>query len=198
MNQMNACGQKFLSDVAYSALAPWLRGSFLLCAWVLLRVKAKPHYLVCIHSALISEHRCFHCCPSRAHPNNFWDCLLSTSWWLLGCRRKLVQEQACSRRSGERPVEQTHSASLGTVYCVTVMLSPKARARECAAEPPPFLTDALGRLPVSPGSLEVLCSRALQTIIPSHLMLELWIEPIFYTGLWVLKKTEFSSNGFFF
>lgn len=53
------------------------------------------------------------------HPNNFWDCLLSKPWGLLDCWRKLVQEQACSRLSGERPVEETHSASLGTVYCVT-------------------------------------------------------------------------------
>lgn len=194
---MNACAQKFLSDVAYLALAPcWLRGSSLLCAGELLRVKATSRYLACIRSALISELRCFYCHPSRAHPNNFWDCLVFKSWGLLGCGWKLVREQACSRQSGESPVEQTHSASLGTVHCVTVLLSPKAMACECAAEPPPFLADALGRLPVSPGSLEVLCSRALQTTTPSHLMLELWIEPIFNPGLWVLKK--FSSNGFFF
>lgn len=58
------------------------------------------------------------------------------------------------------------------------MRSAVAMADECASEPPHFLVDVPGRPPVNHVSLEVLFNRAFQTITPSHLMLELWIEAI--------------------
>lgn len=51
----------------YSALAPpWLRPSSLIRTWVLLRIKAKLHYLICTQCALIFGHLFFHS-PSFAH-----------------------------------------------------------------------------------------------------------------------------------